>query len=106
MMYLPDLQWGLVLMGNTTGTSNCVQTILYMHMLDELLGVPVADGVNWNDKIQERINIRRSENAHVKSRLYPSLLSPIEPPSVSLKAHGGQYRHPAYGDMKIVILWK
>ncbi|OQD86245.1 hypothetical protein PENANT_c008G02923 [Penicillium antarcticum] len=40
MMYLPDLQWGLVMMGNTTGTSNYVQTALYMHLLDELLETP------------------------------------------------------------------
>ncbi|KAH8697129.1 beta-lactamase/transpeptidase-like protein [Talaromyces proteolyticus] len=101
MMYLPDLQWGLVMMGNTTGTSNLVQTVLYMHLLDNILGTPLADRVDWNNKLQERINTRRSDNSRAKSRLYPSLPSPLEPPSAPFKAHAGRYSHPGYGDMNI-----
>ncbi|KAH8807204.1 beta-lactamase/transpeptidase-like protein [Xylogone sp. PMI_703] len=79
MMYLPTLQWGVVMMGNTTGTSNC------------------------NLKLQERLRLSRYENEHAKPRLYPSLGTPGCPPSASLESRIGQYCHPAYGEMNIEL---
>ncbi|KAJ5133277.1 beta-lactamase/transpeptidase-like protein [Penicillium atrosanguineum] len=103
MMYLPDLQWGLVMMGNTTGTSNCVQISLFMDMLDELLGTPSPERVDWSSELELRIANRRRDNLRVRERLYPSLPSQPSRPSVSLDAHAGRYSHPAYGNLDLEL---
>ncbi|RFU76901.1 penicillin-binding [Trichoderma arundinaceum] len=103
MMYLPALQWGLVMMGNTAVTSNCVQVAVYMHLLDELLGTPTNERTDWSQKLQERILSKREDNKQAKSRLYPSIPSPVSPPTASLESHIGQYRHPGYGEMNIEL---
>lgn len=103
MMYLPDLQWGLVMMGNTTGTSNCVQITLFMEMLDEILGTPSDEKVDWSSELEHRIESRRCDNSRAKERLYPSLPSPVPPPTVSRDAHAGRYSHPAYGELNLEL---
>lgn len=103
MMYLPDLQWGLVMMGNTTGTSNCMQISLFMDMLDELLDTPSHERVDWSSKLELRIADRRRDNLRVRERLYPSLPSHLSRPSISFVAHAGRYSHPAYGNMNLEL---
>lgn len=99
MMYLPDLQWGLVMLGNSESTSNTVQTVLFMHLLDELLNTPLCDRVDWDSKLEERRNRNRHANAHALSRLYPDLPSPTSPPSLPLEKLAGRYQHAGYGEM-------
>lgn len=99
MMYLPDLQWGVVMLGNTSGTSNMVQTMLYMRLLDDLLNTPVGDRVDWDSELKERRNRSRHGNAHALSRLYPDLPSPTSPPSLPLETLAGRYQHAGYGEM-------
>jgi CubicO group peptidase (beta-lactamase class C family) len=103
MMYLPGLQWGLVMMGNTTGTSNCVQIALVMHLLDELLNTPPDERLDWSLELRQRIEARRRDNFHAKERLYPSLLFQPSPPSICVADHAGRYSHPAYGDMNLEV---
>lgn len=103
MMYLPDLQWGLVMFGNTTITSNMVQTVLHMHLLDELLNTPLGDRVDWDSELKERRNQSRHANAHALSRLYPDLPSPASPPSLPLEALSGLYQHAGYGEMRFEL---
>ncbi|KAJ6108657.1 beta-lactamase/transpeptidase-like protein [Penicillium sp. IBT 18751x] len=103
MMYVPDLQWGLVMMGNTTGTSNCVQISLFMDMLDGLVGTPSHERVNWSSELEMRISNKRRDHLCVKERLYPSLPSQLSCPSISFVAHAGRYSHPAYGSMNLEL---
>ncbi|KAJ6076827.1 hypothetical protein N7499_008808 [Penicillium canescens] len=99
MMYLPNLQWGLVLMGNTTGTSNCMQTALYMHLLDDLLSTPASDRIDWSAELLQRRDRRRVDNGNALGRLYPDLPCPVDPSLLSLWAYAGRYHHAGYGDM-------
>jgi CubicO group peptidase (beta-lactamase class C family) len=99
MMYLPDLQWGLVMMGNTTLTSNFVQTALFMRLLDELLGTPVLERIDWSVKFMQLREQKREDVRNALVRLYPDLPCPIDPPLFPLGAYAGQYRHAGYGDM-------
>jgi hypothetical protein len=99
MMYLPDLQWGLVMMSNMAVPSNMLQTVLYMHLLDELLNTPLGDQVDWNSELKERRNRSRDGNTHALSRLYPDLPSPTSPPSLPLETFAGRYQHAGYGEM-------
>ncbi|KAL6808146.1 beta-lactamase/transpeptidase-like protein [Trichoderma camerunense] len=98
-MYLPDRQWGLVMMGNTRGSSHCVQTALYMGMLDDILGTPEDERVDWNIKLQERLSQRRSDIARSPETLYPSLPCRGCSPPLPYQSYAGDYFHAGYGDL-------
>ncbi|KAF5857032.1 hypothetical protein ETB97_006386, partial [Aspergillus alliaceus] len=40
VMFLPGVEWGVVIFGNATVRSNMMQQVLYMYLLDEMLGTP------------------------------------------------------------------
>ncbi|KAL6884494.1 beta-lactamase/transpeptidase-like protein [Trichoderma evansii] len=101
MMFLPDHQWGLVMMGNTTGTSNCVQIALFMEMLDNLFGTPEDERIDWNLQLQERLLQRRYNNDRAAEFLYPSISYPTSPPLLPYQAYSGHYIHAAYGNLDL-----
>jgi hypothetical protein len=48
MKYLPDLDWGIVVFGNgNEGCNECIEVIA-MTPIDELVGVPEAARLDWN----------------------------------------------------------
>lgn len=47
VMYLPDRQWGVVIMANTMESSNAVALSLANNLIDDLLGVPENDRFDW-----------------------------------------------------------
>lgn len=100
-MYIPDHQWGLVMMGNTTGTSHYVQIALFMRMLDDLFGTPEDERIDWNLKLQERLSQRRSDIARSAELLYPSISYPARPPLLPYQAYAGNYIHAAYGNLNL-----
>lgn len=99
MMYFPSHQRGLVMAGNTSFTSNIVQTILYMHLLDHWLSTPEADQVDWNSLIKGKIYEHRKKQADAKERLYPDLPGFSIPPALRLREYTGNYYHAAYGEL-------
>ncbi|KAJ5757405.1 uncharacterized protein N7511_006099 [Penicillium nucicola] len=103
MMYLPELQWGLVMMGNTTLTSNYAQMALYMHLLDERLGTPMSERIDYSLKISQLRERKRVDNGNALARLYPDLPCPVEPPSLPLGKYAGRYYHAGYGEMEIEL---
>lgn len=50
LFLLPDMNWGIVLMGNTAVTSNFAETSLMYHLIDEFLGVPEEKKFDWEEK--------------------------------------------------------
>ncbi|KAL7904124.1 beta-lactamase/transpeptidase-like protein [Trichoderma velutinum] len=98
-MYLPDHQWGLVMMGNTRGSSHCVQRTLFMGMLDDLLGTPEDERIDWSVKFQKDLSKRRSDIARSRELLYPSLPCPACSPPLPYQAYAGEYIHAGYGDL-------
>jgi len=50
VMFLPRMEWGVVAMANTQGTSNWVENVLVYHLLDALLGVPEAERFDWIER--------------------------------------------------------
>ncbi|KAB8258845.1 beta-lactamase/transpeptidase-like protein [Aspergillus pseudonomiae] len=103
MMYLPRRQWGLVMAGNTTLTSNIVQVVLYMHLLDQVLGIPSHDRVDWQQQISERIATWREKQAHAKDLLYPGLPVVQIPPTLGVWEYAGLYKHPGYGRLELRV---
>ncbi|KAE8377733.1 beta-lactamase/transpeptidase-like protein [Aspergillus bertholletiae] len=103
MMYLPRRQWGLAMAGNTTLTSNIVQVVLYMHLLDEVLGTPSHDRVDWQQQISGRIAIWREKQAHAKDLLYSGLPAVPIRPALGVQEYAGLYEHPGYGKLELRV---
>lgn len=87
MAYLPDRQWGVVMMGNMGISSNFVQVILTMYFLDELLGTPRVERKNWDREIKAHIQENRDLFARAKERLYPSLPDRPIPSALEINAY-------------------
>lgn len=104
MAFVPERQYGFVMMGNTSKTSNYVQIIAYFHLLDELLDTPQPERVDWNLRLQEMVSERRRKYSHAKSTLYQSIPRPIIPPSLPLEKYAGSYWHPTYRMMNFAVI--
>jgi hypothetical protein len=103
MAFIPGRQWGFVMMGNTSRTSNYVQIIAYFHLLDELLNTLETEKVDWNLRLQKVASERRREYLRAKSTLYQSIPQPVLPPSLPLETYAGSYYHPTYRMMSFVV---
>jgi CubicO group peptidase (beta-lactamase class C family) len=103
MAFLPNKQWGVAMMGNTSQTSNYVQMMLWFRLLDQLLKTQPEEQVDWNVKWNERVRKRREANARPRERLYPFLPINPTPPSLLLGQYAGSYSHPGYGEMNFVV---
>ena len=47
VIFLPDLSFGVVTLGNTALTSNLAGQVLLRKLLDDKLGVPEKDRIDW-----------------------------------------------------------
>ncbi|KFY59746.1 hypothetical protein V496_05555 [Pseudogymnoascus sp. VKM F-4515 (FW-2607)] len=103
MAFLPDRQWSFAMMGNTSKTSNYVQMMLYFRLLDQLLGTPEDERVDWNARWKGVVSERREVSARARERLYPSVPVKPMPPSLPLDKYSGSYSHPGYGVMDLVV---
>lgn len=103
MAYLPDRQWGVVMMGNTIRTSNYVQVILSMYLLDELVGTPLSERVDWGGVLRSHIEESRGWFANARERLYPSLPDPVIPSALRVEEYAGRYWHPAYRGVELKV---
>ena len=50
VIFFPALNYGIVSLGNTASTSNCVENRLIWHLVDEKLGVPKEKRFDWNKR--------------------------------------------------------
>jgi len=91
MRYLPELQWGVVIFGNS-GEAHHLAEALYMHLVDELLGIPVPERIHREGKrqIEEPQSVSGPANTGIKSGL---LLSNCT----------GTYRNAGYHDIRVEV---
>ena len=104
MAFLPSRQWGFAMMGNTARTSNYVQVIAYFHLLDDLLGTPERERIDWDARWRSKLEERRAELANARERLYPTVPGHILPTSLKIEKYAGRYVHAAYGVMEFVVV--
>ena len=98
MRYLPQLEWGIVLFGNSDG-ANHVAEILCWHLIDELLAVPASERFNWDKfaRQQEQTFADKQE----RKDLYPERPNPPLPMAAPLQSHVGRYRNAGYHDLVV-----
>lgn len=101
MVYLPEQEWGVVMLGNSEDAYPAEMEILF-HLVDTLLGVRETERFQWREHYDEKA----SEWAHVKTleELFPEKGEqeggePREIPDLSDFA--GTYTHPGYHDIEL-----
>jgi hypothetical protein len=61
MLYLPDLDWGIVVFNNgNEGASEC-NDVVVMSFIDDLLQIPEASRLDWNKTLREAFEKRKEE---------------------------------------------
>jgi CubicO group peptidase (beta-lactamase class C family) len=104
LILIPELQYAVVTLANTAGTSNCAEQTLVFHLIDKKLGVrPDQPRFNWDAKNLAAIERGRRDVATAVSRFYPSLPSPPLPTTLPLSLYTGAYFHPGYGSVTIYL---
>ena len=100
MKYLPDKNWGVVIFGNSDGCDDAME-VLAMHLVDDILNVPVSERVDWPDFQRER-----DANYKAKGNDNPDLPTRPENPlpmSVPLEKFAGKYHNTGYHDLILEV---
>jgi hypothetical protein len=87
MRYLPELEWGVVIFGNS-GQAHHLAEALYLHLVDELLCIPAPERIHREEQADEP----RSESHPAEHELKPSL---------PLLNYAGRYRNAGYHDIRV-----
>ena len=97
MLYLPRLDWGLVVFGNTLDSWTANEKVCWA-LIDDLLNIPQEKRLNQDENSKKYI-----EEAAPKTReqLYPKLPDVSIPLSLPLSAYAGEYRDMGYGSLFI-----
>lgn len=103
MMWLPELDWGVVVMHNSY---NFTHRALMWFLLDDFLETPtderfdaIGHTVSLIDSLAERLTT-------AKTRLYPDAPKDGEKfvaPTLGLESYEGLYRHPGYHNLTIRV---
>ena len=106
MLYIPQKNYAVAIMGNTGITSNAVELILKYHLLDELLSVPMDQRLQWKQIMDFQLEQQSFYLQHAKQILYPEALPPGKgmPHGLPLDRYAGVYEHPAYGNLNLTIV--
>ncbi|KAH7066745.1 beta-lactamase/transpeptidase-like protein [Paraphoma chrysanthemicola] len=93
MCFLPAHDWGFVMFGNMETAYYVAYTLAY-NLIDELLGVPAADRVDWAKFFREQCEIFEEAEREID----PELIKPenVEPLGLPLESVAGQYFDQGY----------
>jgi len=87
MRYLPELEWDIVIFGNSNGAGDIAE-ILSWHLVDGLLSVPTPERLDWTALQREYHEKSKQEE---KDRLQPKPLELGFAMSVPLLQYAGKY---------------
>jgi CubicO group peptidase (beta-lactamase class C family) len=98
MRYMPDFNWGFVVLGNSNGAGELAGT-LFWTMVDDLLEVPKTDRTDWGDVFQKELEGDDEEKSD------DSFLVPTEPFLDVLPSdrYTGKYFNAGYHELSFEI---
>lgn len=112
VMFLPDVQLGITILGNNLMSTNAVASMLAYHIIDETLSIPEKDRFDWakeyvphhyiplyldlTNKIPRAEKVLNVTITPDPRTLYPTIPNPPLPPPLPLTSITGLYTHPAY----------
>ncbi|USW54706.1 Putative beta-lactamase/transpeptidase [Septoria linicola] len=100
--WLPELDFGAVLLGNAEGALYAIEVLAY-ELVDELLEIPQAQRTDWSARARESEEQLKSEMLEpVAKKLRPDLEKP-EPQKVPLSSYAGDYWNAGYKGLKVEL---
>lgn len=94
VLYIPEQEWGVVLMGNASGPAHVALTTLAFHLVDDVLDVPHVDRFDW---AQTAAGVTAGLTSATPTDPVPSILTPGHAPRLDPEEYAGTYTHPGYG---------
>ncbi|KAI1352809.1 beta-lactamase family protein [Xylaria sp. FL0043] len=98
--FVPNLKLGGAIFGNA-GNADEVATILSRELIDEALGVPVAERPDWDKVLQDERS--KYECDPKEEELRRILSEATEPQKMPLRAYTGEYWNPGYHGMTVAV---
>ncbi|KAI1141810.1 beta-lactamase/transpeptidase-like protein [Hypoxylon sp. FL0543] len=102
--FLPDLGYGVVVLGNTALTSNFVGREVVWKLINDKLGVPEGGRFDWTDTGEKLIERQLKLPETAVDDLYPERADPPLPRALPLEEYIGVYSHPAYQNITLELL--
>ncbi len=97
MLYLPRLQWGVVIFGNVLAAARA-QEVICSALVDDLLNVPMEQRFDWEKHWKEEDVESESKT---KEEIYPDLPTTPIPLTLPPSLYAGLYMHEGYGNVVV-----
>ena len=99
MLYLPRIEWGIVILSNSEDVYIPKQKIMYA-MIDDRLGIPMEKRFDWDKFAEEE---EADDAPETKEEIYPHLPDPIIAPTLPLEKYVGNYKNDGYGILPVIF---
>ncbi|RYP60415.1 hypothetical protein DL769_008118 [Monosporascus sp. CRB-8-3] len=103
-VFFPDLDYGVVAMGNTAITSNAVGELMAWKLINDKLGVPEEERPDWEGLIKKTFDEMLAAADGAVDRLYPGRADTPLPRALPLGDYAGTYFHAAYKNTTIEVI--
>ncbi|KAI1387779.1 beta-lactamase/transpeptidase-like protein [Hypoxylon trugodes] len=104
--FLPDLEYGVVTLGNTAQTSNFVGWDISWKLIDNKLDIPEEERFEYTEQVNEILKSQLKLPETAVDDLYPDRADPPLPRALPLEDYVGVYYHPAYQNVTLELIGK
>ncbi|RYP50402.1 hypothetical protein DL768_004077 [Monosporascus sp. mg162] len=104
VFFFPDLDYGVITMGNTAITSNMVGQLMAWKLINDKLGVPEEERSDWEGFAKKAFDEMLAAADDAVDRLYPRRADPPLPRALPLGDYAGTYFHAAYRNITIEVM--
>lgn len=94
--FLPDLNWGAVVMTNGDLMGMAAVEIVFYRLMDDFLGAPEEDKIDLGKTWEGILTMKKDNYVEARKKNFPDVPSPAQPHSLPLEEYAGVYSHPGY----------
>jgi hypothetical protein len=102
MRYMPEMEWGIVIFGNSNGANDAAE-ILCWHLIDSMLGTPSLERFDYNTFLRNQVKELKEEEGKNPYLERPASALALAL-SVPIDSYAGRYRNIGYHDLLVEII--
>lgn len=102
MLYIPQLNFGLVMLGNSDDTGRIAHP-LSMELIDHVLGVASPERIDWMEREEQKAKEADEENDNLDKLRQEQCPSGVQPLQMPLETFTGTYENAGYHKLIIDI---
>jgi len=99
MLYIPQLEWGVVSFGNTQTAYTAHEKICWS-LIDDLLEIPAEKRFDWDEWLSKDMD---EQDSKTTEELYPNLPENKMPLTLPMEEHVGRYEDKGYGGLIVEL---